>query len=68
MDRELYALDFAFYSALTVIRRFESFHLERTSIGQKCVEAARSAIMSFLYLKGPQAGATDGTRLSFTNW
>ncbi|GME61893.1 Transcription factor [Neofusicoccum parvum] len=70
MDRELHILDFAFYSALTAIRRFESLNLtESSSISKDCVEAARMSILSLRYLQGHQsADANNAARLSFVNW
>lgn len=68
MDRELRALDFAFYSVLTAIRRYESFSFEKTSIGNECVGAARKAILALRYLQGSRSNVANGARLSFTNW
>lgn len=68
MDRELHAIDFAFYSVLTAIRRYESLSLKKTSIGKECVGAARKAILALRHLQGSRSDVTNGARLSFTNW
>ncbi|GME23991.1 Transcription factor [Neofusicoccum parvum] len=69
MDSEMHALEFSYYSVMTGIRRSERVSMGgKTSVGENCLEAARSAIASLRSLQKSQPVGNEGTRLSFVNW
>ncbi|EKG17471.1 Transcription factor fungi [Macrophomina phaseolina MS6] len=69
MESELQALEFSYWSVMTAIRRCERASRDsKTSVGENCLEAARSAILSLRLLQRSQPLSNGGTKMSFVNW
>ncbi|KAB2568851.1 hypothetical protein DBV05_g12472, partial [Lasiodiplodia theobromae] len=74
MESEMNALEFSYWSVMTAIRRCERAATgSKTSVGDNCLEAARSAISSLRSLQKPQLASEEGgiglgTTMSFVNW
>ncbi|KAL0256856.1 hypothetical protein SLS55_007665 [Diplodia seriata] len=75
MESEINALEFSYWCIMTAIRRCERATTgSKTSVGENCLEAARSAICSLRSLQKPQpvpvseGGIGLGTTMSFVNW
>ncbi|KAK7705492.1 hypothetical protein SLS57_010026 [Botryosphaeria dothidea] len=69
MESELQALEFSYWSVMTAIRRCERTSSgSKTSVGEGCLEAARSAILSLQSLQKSQPFSNGKTKMSFVNW